>query len=134
MKTTTEQKLKMKFYNKLHQGIIRNRAKQWKKNNKKRAKINDKRWRKNHPTYWKEHYTGRTIRFKDKRIWLTENPRKGVCIDCGKTGGKTVLHHTKYDIKNPLAYTHELCIGCHSRQHRLMKYKGKSPHRLYITK
>ncbi|MGI0041848.1 MAG: hypothetical protein ACRD94_07790 [Nitrosopumilaceae archaeon] len=121
MKATNKQKLKMKEYNRLNQDIIRKRAINWKKNNKKRAKENLKRWQKKHPHYWKEHYTGRTLWFGDKRIWLKENPRKGKCLDCGKVG-LTNMHHTKYDENNPLLHTIELCVGCHQRQHRIMKY------------
>lgn len=85
---------------------------------------NERRFRRKHPHYFKEKYTGRTVRFKGKRVWLKENPRKGICTDCGKPG-RTLLHHIKYDKSNPLAHTIELCIGCHNRQHRILKYCGK---------
>jgi len=130
MKATNKQKQKMREYNKLHVDIINARAREWNKNNKERRNEHSRRFRKNHPGY----FTGKTIRVGKKRIYLGYNPRKGICGDCGKTNAKTVLHHLKYDLKNPLAHTFELCIGCHARQHRLMKYKGKRSDRLYISR
>lgn len=57
----------------------------------------------------------RSIRFKDKRIIVEHPPRKGICQKCGKKG-LTNIHHEKYDLKNPLAYTIELCISCHYKE------------------
>lgn len=52
------------------------------------------------------------ILFRGKRVYLKENPRKGFCMKCGKTG-KTNIHHEKYDDADPLKYIVELCISCH---------------------
>ncbi len=56
------------------------------------------------------------FRYKNKTIYLGYNPRKGVCLKCGKEG-KTVLHHEKYDDQNPLAHTTEVCYKCHKKIH-----------------
>ena len=57
-------------------------------------------------------YHLRRISFQDKRLVLPFKPRTGKCSACGKIG-KTHLHHEKYDPKDPLAHTVELCISCH---------------------
>ena len=51
-----------------------------------------------------------------KRIFLTENPRKGICSECGEAG-ETHIHHDQYDSDNPLAHTRELCKSCHTKFH-----------------
>ena len=79
-------------------------------------KINDK----NHP---------RRMQFKDSRIMLEENPRKGKCLKCEKSIGDeyinsrgqiaiikiTHMHHKEYDDSNPLNHTMELCASCHAK-------------------
>lgn len=67
------------------------------------------------------------IRFKDKFVYLDENPRIGVCSQCGKCG-KTDMHHDKYDEKNPLAYTRELCVLCHKLEHGGRDSQGRWIH------
>jgi len=67
-------------------------------------------------------YNPRKIVFKDKRILLKENPRKGICHDCGRSVSKkeiqvTNMHHEKYDENDPLAHTVELCAACHWKKH-----------------
>jgi hypothetical protein len=52
------------------------------------------------------------IQFKDKRITLKQNPRKGICSKCGKKA-KTHIHHIKYHKENALKDTIELCGSCH---------------------
>lgn len=52
------------------------------------------------------------------RIKLPENPRMGVCSECGSVG-KTHIHHDKYDEQHPLKNTRELCSSCHARHHRI---------------
>jgi hypothetical protein len=56
-----------------------------------------------------------TISFKGKIIYHKQNPRKGVCTECGKTG-YTHLHHDQYDESDILALTRELCPSCHARE------------------
>ena len=54
--------------------------------------------------------------FNGKVIYHEINPRKGVCDKCGKVGGKTDMHHERYDPNNPLAFTIELCSSCHRKR------------------
>jgi hypothetical protein len=54
------------------------------------------------------------ITFKNKKIYLSYNPRTGFCSQCGKAGD-TQMHHEQYDESNPLAHIVELCISCHGR-------------------
>jgi len=69
-------------------------------------------------------YKERRIEFTPtgKRILLRDTPRTGTCLMCRATKGidckKTTLHHTKYDVTNPLAHTVELCASCHIWLHR----------------
>jgi len=60
------------------------------------------------------------VLFKNKRIKLDKNPRKGICSKCGNSG-KTNLHHKKYDGNDPLANTIELCVSCHKKEHPLLR-------------
>ena len=69
----------------------------------------------------------RRFRFKDKYLRLSKNPRSGVCQQCGRIGGKTDIHHEKYDKLNPLAYTIELCAVCHGKR----TWKNMGIDRLY---
>ena len=57
----------------------------------------------------------RFIHFKGKLLLLKSNPRKGICIECGKYG-YTHLHHDEYDESNVLAHTRELCPSCHAKE------------------
>jgi hypothetical protein len=70
------------------------------------------------------------LSFKEKRIYLSANPRKGVCTWCGKKKGesyithygktaivRTLLHHKQYHPEDPLRDTVELCWGCHVKAH-----------------
>ena len=58
------------------------------------------------------------IKFKDKRVYLKENPRKGICSQCGKTDCRTNIHHIKYHDNDPLKDTIELCVICHTKKHQ----------------
>lgn len=66
------------------------------------------------------------ITFKNKRIGLKEDPRYGICQWCGAVKGIdckiTAMHHEKYDEDNPQEYTVELCVACHMKTKRGMKY------------
>jgi hypothetical protein len=106
-------------YREKHKEEIKQREREY--NRSERGKARDKRYRERHPEKikalndkWNKINQG--IRFKGKQIPLPENPRIGICTICGKEGN-TNLHHTKYDPKDPLAHTVELCIKCHNDQH-----------------
>ena len=58
------------------------------------------------------------VSFKGKTIPLDFEPRTGYCSDCGNYDEHTHLHHLKYDEKNPLDNTIELCGVCHGMRHR----------------
>jgi len=78
------------------------------------------KWRKNHPKKVKEISLNRIV-FLGEQITLKENPRKGICSNCGRSVKKgeikqTQLHHEKYDKSDPLANTVELCVRCHNKQ------------------
>ena len=67
----------------------------------------------------KEEYRERNshmLLFKDKRIRLDHNPRKGTCLKCGRKG-HTNIHHKKYHDSDPLKDTIELCVVCHRKEH-----------------
>jgi hypothetical protein len=75
--------------------------------NEKYGPINSKKWNPiNNP---------KKIRFMNKRIMLKENPRKGICLECGKTDCITDIHHIKYHPEDPLKDTVELCKSCHGK-------------------
>lgn len=63
--------------------------------------------------------------FKDRRILLKENPRKGVCSWCGAVKGigckRTHMHHKEYHKEDVLKDTIELCDSCHSKEHARLK-------------
>ena len=59
------------------------------------------------------------LRFKNERINLKENPRKGICKICNKQG-LTHIHHIQYHEDDPLKDTVELCPSCHRKK----KIKG----------
>ena len=69
-----------------------------------------------------------------KKIFLKENPRKGICHKCHRKVGdeyvncfgqiaivkQTQIHHLEYHHNDPLKDTVELCASCHSKEsHRL---------------
>lgn len=76
-----------------------------------------------------------SILFKDKQVHLNKDIRAGQCMRCGlKVGdeyidyyGKTTviqrtnMNHITYDENNPLLDTVEMCVGCHTRFHKLEK-------------
>ena len=79
-------------------------------------------WRKN-PDKLKEHnekwnpiahaqFGPRRIVYKNTRVYLDENPRKGKCSQCGNEG-YTHMHHIEYHDDDPLKDTIELCPACH---------------------
>jgi len=90
--------------------------------NRSKWKKYDKTQRERHPEKIKKHIleqAPRRISFRGKRILLKENPRKGICSNCGKSVAKgeiktTNIHHTKYHYDDPLKDTIELCVKCHN--------------------
>jgi hypothetical protein len=69
---------------------------------------------------WRKINNSRKVTFKGKQITVKENPRKGVCSNCGAvkdTNCKmTAMHHLEYDESDPLAHTIELCGSCHGKE------------------
>lgn len=58
------------------------------------------------------------VSYKGKTIQLDFEPRRGICSSCNKEDEHTHLHHIKYDDRDPLANTIELCQSCHAFEHR----------------
>lgn len=58
-----------------------------------------------------------------ERMYVEGKPRTGVCSECGAVG-KTHLHHDLYDPENPLKYTRELCMSCHTKFHNDKRRKA----------
>lgn len=61
--------------------------------------------------------------FKGKLLTAKKNIRKGICSWCnniidGINTKRTSLHHKKYDAKNPLKYTVEICNRCHKKLYK----------------
>jgi len=62
------------------------------------------------------------ITYKDKQVYVEENPRNGVCNYCRRVRDNTykkqfAIHHVQYHDDNPLKDTIESCPACHSREH-----------------
>lgn len=96
--------------------------------------------------YWKKYkqdpikkkeHGRRAVRFFDTKIFMKTNPRKGICIWCGRKNGdefinakgkpskiKTQLHHIEYYIIFKWFATIEICNSCHYKETlRLIKLK-----------
>lgn len=76
------------------------------------------------------------LKFKNKYIKFSKNPRSGICSWCNKnikkgTIKRTNLHHWFYLVIMPWACTIELCNSCHGKESwKLSGYKPRSiPHR-----
>jgi hypothetical protein len=69
-----------------------------------------------HNPKWNVIINKKKIRYKDKQILLSSDPRKHFCVRCGLFG-KTHLHHLKYHDDDPLKDTIELCPSCHGKNH-----------------
>jgi hypothetical protein len=69
-------------------------------------------------------YSPRQMQFKPlgRQIILKQDPRIGVCNFCRAVRGidckVTHMHHDedRYDLEDPLRYTIELCVSCHSKK------------------
>ena len=73
--------------------------------------INDK-----NREYWKKRY----ITWHKKKLFFDHEIKTGACYFCdreGKAQGSksTALHHVIYNNDNPLEWTIEVCIKCHSK-------------------
>jgi hypothetical protein len=67
-------------------------------------------------TYWNP----RCLTYLRQRMYFEDPVRTGECFFCKKHGWRTraprtYLHHVKYDEKNPLFWTVEVCGSCHYR-------------------
>lgn len=87
---------------------------------RKRNRESDRCWRAANPEKIRENNAKR-VRFKGKLIRVGFNPRSGTCSVCGRKVGqgirRTQMHHERYDERNPLAHTRELCVSCHRKRH-----------------
>jgi len=88
-----------------------NRIKKIIKRLEKMPGINDK-----NREYWKK----RTMTWHKKKLFFDHEIKTGVCYFCdreGKAQGSksTALHHILYNNDNPLEWTIEVCIKCHSK-------------------
>ncbi len=73
--------------------------------------INDK-----NREYWKK----RTQHWHKTKLFYDHEIKTGVCYFCDREGRaqgskSTALHHVKYNNDNPLEWTIEVCIKCHSK-------------------
>jgi len=80
----------------------------------------DKHYRETHKDLIRK-LSKRRMRFLGPQITI-DPVRIGVCSFCGRSTEKreikqTQLHHTKYDLSDPLKHTIELCVRCHRREH-----------------
>lgn len=110
-----------KKYRETHHEELKERRQKWYQKNKEKEKKRSKKWRDDNPE-WVKQDSRKSITFLGKHIRLPFNPRKGVCSKCKRSVSKgeikkTTMHHTKYDHKNPLSYTVELCLSCHLKSH-----------------
>jgi len=93
--------------------------------------INDK-----NREYWKK----RTMTWHKKKLFFDHEIKTGVCYFCdreGKAQGSksTALHHILYNNDNPLEWTIEVCIKCHSKvDPRNLKQIQKSQAKRYFAR
>jgi hypothetical protein len=71
---------------------------------------------------WYKTNQKRILRFKGRHVLCDAPVRTGICAMCQKSIAngeikRTNIHHWKYDEKDPLRYTIEVCVGCHSLIH-----------------
>jgi hypothetical protein len=64
----------------------------------------------------------RLLHYKDKFIFLKENPRKGICSWCGKKGITQMHHFAEYHDDDPLKDTVEICVACHKKVHGINRW------------
>lgn len=115
-------KCSAKEYGKNNPEIIYRNTRGWEKRNPNKVRLMRQRTAKKHPeTRYRVNH--RRMLFKNKIVMLDENPRTGVCSECGKSVHKgeikkTDMHHEQYIDSNPLKETKELCVPCHNRKRK----------------
>ena len=70
---------------------------------------------------WNHINNKRRQSYKDRIVYLKNDPRKGICQLCGAIRGKdcqlTSMHHIHYHDDDPTRDTIELCNPCHRKTH-----------------
>lgn len=100
---------------------MREREREYRETHREELRRNSAKWRlKNREIIAEKDRT--KILFKSKRDRRQENPRKGVCSECGRQypeelKHQTVMHHEHYNSEDPLKDTTELCKSCHGKLH-----------------
>ena len=89
------------------------------------------------PELWKK----RRMNYLGDEKFFDQEIRTGICYFCNKEGRAqrsetTNLHHAKYDHRDPLAWTIEVCGSCHwqidqKNRERIAKSTGKVIERRY---
>lgn len=122
-----------KCYNKQYSKNNPEYFKQYRKDNHDHRRKYDDQWRiDNREKYLEQckRVNRKKIRFKNTRPITTKSPRTGICSKCKRSVGSgeikvTNMHHTKYDESDPLAHTIELCVRCHTKEHKLLRDTSK---------
>lgn len=88
-----------------------------------------------------EYWNKRRLNYLGDNIYFDQEIRTGVCSLCKRNGriqksNKTFLHHLKYDHEDKLAWTIEVCGGCHwqidpKNREAIAKRTGKEIQRRY---
>jgi len=68
----------------------------------------------------REYWRKRTLHWHKTKLFYPVEIKTGVCYFCKKEGRAqgsktTALHHLKYNNDDPLEWTLEVCIKCHSK-------------------
>ena len=68
----------------------------------------------------REYWRKRTLTWHKTKLFFDHEIKTGVCYFCKKDGRaqksrSTALHHVKYNNDDPLEWTIEVCISCHSQ-------------------
>jgi hypothetical protein len=120
MACTLKQLEAARRYYKQHRELCAKRRKQYYEKHKEQEKAQATAWLNAHPERKREleiQAASRRLRFKGVKLTVSKEPvRIGKCTECGAQG-LTNLHHWKYDDRDPLAHTQELCVPCHARIH-----------------
>jgi len=107
----------------------------WRKNNPEKYKLQRQNWiEKNKEKYLKNRKESnqKRIKFKGKTIFIGKKIRTGICSKCNRSVKneeikQTQMHHIKYDDTDPTKYTIELCVRCHTQEHKRLRRKGDNP-------
>jgi len=111
---------------KLYDNVKKQNSK-WQENNRDKTKNYHRKYELKHI----EKRRTNQISFKGKQIRLNKNPRTNICSICKKRypeelKRQTSMHHYKYDSKNIIANTIELCVSCHAKIHHKMRKLNRS--------